>query len=164
MTEEPGYGPDQIVHGLTLRRRIGHIAAGLGGFAGATVISVLWATEPDELPARTQVAFAAMVLTGMAWVVFALIALVRRPLFAIDRVVAAWLAVAFSALMTVGLVVITATRADSTVLATAAGLGLSLTTLAAAMLVRAHTYRTALLTRMRTLEAQSDPTTGGVPS
>ena len=74
MTERPGYGPDRILRGLTLRRRLGDVLAGLGGLAGALLIGTLWATEPGELPMRTQVAFAALILIGGAWAAFAAVA------------------------------------------------------------------------------------------
>ena len=154
MTERPGYGPDRIVRGLTLRRRMGHVLAGLGGLAGALLIGTLWVTEPGELPVRTQIAFAALILMGMAWAVLAAVALTRGPLFAIDRVVAAWLAVTFSALSTVGIVAIALTRDSVTGVVAASSLGLTLLVAAGATLVRARSYRAALLVRMRELHTQ----------
>src|SRR5688500_1004535 len=104
MTDQPGYPVEHILRGLTLPRRIGYAAAGLGGLAGATMIGTLWATEPTPLPARTQFAFAGLMAIGLAWAAFAAWALARRPLFAVDRVIAATLAVGFSLLTTVGAV------------------------------------------------------------
>ena len=154
MTERPGYGPDQIVRGVTLRRRIGHALAGLGGLAGALLIGALWVTEPGQLPVRTQLIFAALILTGMAWAVLAAVALTRGPLFAIDRVVAAWLAVTFSVLITIGIVAIALTRDSLTGVVAASSLGLTLLVAASAMLVRARTYRAVLLVRMHELHTQ----------
>jgi hypothetical protein len=133
---------------------MGHVLAGLGGLAGALLIGMLWVTEPGELPLRTQIAFAALILTGVAWVVVATVALAHGPLFAIDRVVAAWLAVIFSALMTVGIGVIALTRDSVTGVVAASGLGLILLVAAGATLVRARSYRAALLVRMRELHTQ----------
>lgn len=155
MTERPGYGPDQTMRGLALPRRIGYAAAGLAGLCGATLIGMLWATEPGELPARTQVAFAALVLIGVAWAVFAAAALVRGPLFAVDRVVAAWLAVVFSALATAGMLAIAVTRASAVGVVAAVTVGPALVGVAAATLVRARAYRAALLVRMRELETHA---------
>ena len=154
MTERPGYGPDRLVRRLTLRRRVGIVLAGLGGLAGALLVGMLWATEPGELPVRTQIAFAGLMLTGMAWAVGATVALARGPLFAIDRVVAAWLAVTFSALLTVGIVAIAVTRDSITGVVVAASLGLTLLVAAGTTLVRARVYRAALLVRMRRLHSQ----------
>ena len=158
MTERPGYGPDRVVRGLTLRRRVGTVLAGLGGLAGALLIGTLWVTEPGELPVRTQVAFAALILTGTAWAVGATVTLTRGPLFAIDRVVAGWLAVTFSALLTVGIVAIALTRAGVTGVVAASSIGLTLLVAAGATLVRARSYRASLLVRMRELH---NPTPGG---
>jgi hypothetical protein len=154
MTETPGYGPDHLVRGLTLPRRVGYVLAGLGGLSAALLISTLWVTEPAELPARTQAAFAAMILIGVGWVVVAAVALTRGPLFAIDRVVAAGLAVTCSALLMVGMVVIALTRASGTGAVAAGSLGLTMIAVASVMLVRARTYRAALVVRLRELESR----------
>jgi hypothetical protein len=153
MTERPGYPSSDILRGLSLPRRVGYVVAGLGGLAGAVMIGVLWATEPAELPARTQIAFAAMMAVGAVWAAFAAWALIRRPLFAIDRVIAAALAVVFSALTTVGAVVVSLVRSSTAGLAAAAGLGLPLVAVAVALLMRARTHRVTLLARRREVEA-----------
>ncbi|MBV1856605.1 hypothetical protein [Catellatospora tritici] len=130
-------------------RRLATAVAAIGGCTGAAVIGVLWATEPD-LPARTQVAFAGLIAVGLAWAGYGVWALTRRtPLFARDRVVAGWLAVGATALLTV--------------LATAVGvlrqrgwplliLSLTLLVLALVNLRRAQTARDALLRRKRELD------------
>src|SRR6266545_4082220 len=128
MTERPGYGPDHIVRGLSLPRRVGHLVAGLGGLATASTVGLLWATEPGELPLRTRIAFAAVIGIGMTWAGFAGWTLARRPLFAVDRVIAACLA--------------------------CGGLGATLTVVASTMLARARAYRRALLARRHELERQ----------
>jgi hypothetical protein len=152
MTEEPGYTSEKLVQGLSLPRRIGHVLVGLAGLAAAAVIGQLWATEPVALPARTQIAFAVMIAIGLAWAGFAAFALIRRPLFALDRVIAATLAVTFSTLLTVGTVVLAATRGSTAGVLAASGGGLVLVVAAGAVLVRARAYRTALLTRKHDLE------------
>jgi len=151
MTEQPGYPADRIVRGLSLPRRIGYVLVGLGGLAGATMIGVLWATEPTPLPARTQLAFAGLIAIGLAWAVFAAWTLARRPLFAIDRVVAATLAVCFSSLTTIAATVVAAARSSLPAVAAAGGVGLTLIAVAAVLLVRARTYRASLLAREREL-------------
>ena len=71
----------------------------VGGLTAAAVIGVLWITEP-ALPPRTQVAFGGLVLIGLAWAGYGSWALTRRtPLFALDRVIAAWLSVAATNLL-----------------------------------------------------------------
>ncbi|GAA0504196.1 hypothetical protein Ade02nite_28180 [Paractinoplanes deccanensis] len=98
--------PDDVLTGLeaplSLRRRVSSVAAGLAGLTGSSLIALLWATEP-VLPARTHVAFGVLVAIGLAWAGFAGWAVTRRtPLFARDRVVAAWLGVAAWLLFTAG--------------------------------------------------------------
>jgi multisubunit Na+/H+ antiporter MnhG subunit len=154
MTEGPGYRPDRILRGLTLRRRLGYVAAGLGGTAGAMLLGLLWITEPTRLPARTQFAFTVLILIGVGWAAFAAWALIRRPLFAVDRVAAASLALTFSTLLTAGMVVIALTRANTPALVAAVGLGVALLTVASLMVARARAYRAALLARRRDLEKQ----------
>ena len=154
MIERPGYGPERIVHGLSLPRRVGHLVAGFGGLVTAVVVALLWVTEPGELPVRTRIAFAAMIGIGMTWAGFAGWALARRPLFAVDRVIAAWLAVTFSALMTFGMVTIALTRASTAGALACAGLGAALTLVASTTLARARTYRRTLLASRHELERQ----------
>ncbi|SNY51577.1 transmembrane transport protein [Paractinoplanes atraurantiacus] len=87
--------PEDVLKGLTgplsLRRRLFYVAVGLAGLTGSALIALLWATEA-ALPARTQIAFAVLIVIGIAWAGFGGWAVTRRvPLFARDRVVAAWL-------------------------------------------------------------------------
>jgi hypothetical protein len=90
----------------------------------------------------------------MTWAGFAGWALARRPLFAVDRVIAAWLAVTFSALMALGMVTIALTRASTAVVLACGGLGATLTLVASTMLARARAYRRTLLARRHELERQ----------
>lgn len=163
MMEEPGYRADRIVRGLGLPRRIGLVVAGLGGFAGATVVGMLWATEPSHLPARTRIAFTVLILIGAAWTAVAAVALARRPLFAVDRVVAGGLAVIAGMSLAGGLMAMALTRA-STACLVAACLSLALTVVAAVMLARARAARARLLAQRRDLEAQLAGSEGGEPS
>jgi hypothetical protein len=151
MTEQPGYPAERVLHGLSLRRRIGAVIAGLGGLADATMIGTLWATEPAPLPVRTRFAFAGLMAVGLAWAAFATWVLVRRPLFAVDRVVAAALACGFSALTTIAAIAVASARSGPPAALAAAGLGLALTAVAAVLLVRARRYRARLLAQEREL-------------
>jgi hypothetical protein len=154
MTERPKYGPDDIVRGLSLPRRVGHLVAGLGGLATAAAVGLLWATEPGELPIQTQIAFTALIGIGLTWAGFAGWALVRRPLFAVDRVIAGWLAVTFSALTTLGMVTVALTRASTAGVLAGGALGVTLTAVANTMLARARAYRRTMLARRHELERQ----------
>jgi hypothetical protein len=115
----------------------------------------------------------------LAWTAFAGWALARRPLFALDRVVGAWLAVTFSTLTTLGMVTIAVSRADAVVVVACGALGATLTVLAGTVLARARARRRALLARRDELHrlaggqvthvsAGTQPTTnppsGGTPS
>jgi hypothetical protein len=87
---------------LSLKARLGYVGLLLVSAAMATVVISLWWTEP-VLPVRTQFAFGAMSLIGTSWMVLAAWALrSRRPLFARDRVIAGRMAIAFTAMFTVG--------------------------------------------------------------
>ncbi|MCZ7462317.1 transmembrane transport protein [Streptomyces sp. WMMC940] len=131
---------------LSLRSRMRHVAVGLAGGGGAALIAVLWATEPDPLPARTQLAFAGLVVVGLAWAGFAGWVLSRRrPLFARDRVLGASLALGATAVTAVAGTVLAAVRGTAAdVLATAVG-GVVLTAAAVLVLVRARSRRRELL-------------------
>jgi len=100
----------QLEQPLSLRRRVGYVLVALAGLVGSGVVGLLWATEPG-LPPRTKVAFAVLVAIGVGWATFGTWAVTRRaPLFARDRVVAAWLGIVAWLLFTVGVLVITTLR------------------------------------------------------
>ncbi|MDH2428509.1 transmembrane transport protein [Sphaerisporangium sp. TRM90804] len=151
MTDGPGYTPDDLLRGLSLPRRAGYAAAGLAGASAAGVIGALWATEPGPLPVGTRLAFAAMILVGLAWAAFAAWTLLRRPLFALDRVVAAALGMAFSALTAVGTVAGALSNGSATGAAVGAALGGVLTGVSGLLLFRAVARRKVLRARMRDL-------------
>ncbi|WP_239513818.1 hypothetical protein [Streptosporangium sp. 'caverna'] len=135
---------------LSLRSRIGNVVALLGGLGGALFTGLLWATEP-ALPGRTHLAFGVLVALGLAWAGYGTWALTRRtPLFALDRVIAAWLAVTATGLLTAGTVAIAVARGTWV---SAAGILVAVTLGAVALviLVRARAARAALLRRKREL-------------
>lgn len=134
---------------LSLRRRIATVVAAVGGLATATLAALLWATEPG-LPARTQAAFAAIVVVGLAWVGYgAWVLTYRTPLFARDRVVAAWLTLAACGLLAVPVAAVTISRGRLHI--TAFTTILALLVAAIVNLVRASGHRAALLRRKREL-------------
>jgi hypothetical protein len=144
---------------MSLKRRVGYVVAGLGGLLGTAMIGMLWATEPTALPARTQLAFAALI--AVAWAVFAAWALARRPLFAADRLIAAALVVGFSTLTTIGAVAVALARDSAAGAVAGGGIGLILIAVATTTLVRARAYRATLLARKRELEENATTVSEG---
>lgn len=87
---------------LSPRARIGHTLLLLIALAFAIGTVSLWMTEPS-LPARTHVAFGAILVIALSWACYAAWVLTRRRvLLAGHRIVAARMAIAFSALFTAG--------------------------------------------------------------
>ena len=90
---------------LSLRRRVRYLVQLFGAGTVAVLVGVLWWSE-DGLPVRTQVGFAVVVGVGLGWAVYAGWALWRGGrLFAVDRVIAGWLALGFAVLLAAGLAV-----------------------------------------------------------
>ncbi|WP_222109567.1 hypothetical protein [Streptomyces cupreus] len=72
---------------VSLRSRMRYVAVGLAGGCAALLIALMWATEPQPLPARTQAAFAGLIAAGPAWATVAGWAVSRRrPRYAQDQV------------------------------------------------------------------------------
>jgi hypothetical protein len=145
--------PDDLIRALSgtlsLRRRIAYVLLLLAGLSGAAFVGLLWITEPD-LPPRTAMVFAALVVIGLAWAGYAAWALTRRtPLFALDRLIGGWLGVAATTLLTVATVVLTVVR--NRVEPAAYAMAGTLLVVAVAHLVYAHSRRAALLRRKREL-------------
>ena len=132
---------------LALPSRLGHTLLLVAGLGGAGVTGALLLTEPG-LPARTRVAFAVLVLVGLAWAAFAAWVLARRRvLLATHRVVAARLAIAATALFTAGAVAVAVGPGAPGGWA-AAGVGVAM--LGAALLLHARARRrVAALARRR---------------
>jgi ABC-type uncharacterized transport system YnjBCD permease subunit len=88
---------------LSLRRRVRSLVQLCGASAVVALVAVLWLTE-DGLPARTQAAFAALLLVGVVIMTRAVHVLRQRGrLFARDRVIASWIASGFAVLLAAGL-------------------------------------------------------------
>ncbi|WP_433833088.1 hypothetical protein ACQP2E_17900 [Actinoplanes sp. CA-015351] len=100
MTDRPGFTPETVLRGMSLRRRISLVLVGLAGGCGAVLLLLLWLTEPGPLPLRTRLAFGALVIVGASWSAYAIATLARLPMFAADRVIAGWLALTFTTLTT----------------------------------------------------------------
>jgi hypothetical protein len=118
--EEPTLPADAVLARISFRGRVRYAAAGLAGLTMALLVASLWATE-QELPVRTHLAFAAIVVAGLVWAGFACWALLRSPLFARDRVVAGTLAVVFSGVAAAGMVTVTALQGRGVLMAVATG-------------------------------------------
>lgn len=122
---------------------------------GALLIATLWATEPVALPVRTRWAFALCILVASSWCAFAVHGLrrARRP-YAGQRVVAAAMGTAFSALFTLfGLAV--AWGQEPTARGWAVGAtGATVTVCAALMWGRARRARVGLEALRRELRAR----------
>ncbi|MGV9268305.1 transmembrane transport protein [Kitasatospora sp. NPDC003701] len=137
----------------SVRARLGQLAVGLAGLCGAGLIGVLWATEPGGLPARTGIAFAVLIAIGLSWAAFVGWVLARRrPLFAADRVVGGWIALAACTATTAAGVALAAVRGAAGAALGAGLVGGLLTAAAAALLVRARARRAALLRLREALE------------
>ncbi|MDH6436830.1 hypothetical protein M2158_005371 [Streptomyces sp. SAI-144] len=142
---------------VSLRSRLRHVAVGLAGGCGAAMIAVLWATESNALPTRTQAVFAGLIAIGLAWAVFAGWVLSRRrPLFARDRVLSARIALAATVVTALAGVALAAVRGSTAgLVATAAG-GAVFISAAVLALVRARRRRRELL-RLRDALRQDAP-------
>lgn len=135
-----------LVAEVSLRSRMRYMVVGLAGGCGAALVAVLWVTEPGPLPARTQVAFAGLIVVGVAWAALAgWILSRRRPLFARDRVLGAWLALVVTTVTGVAGVALTAVRGTAAEALAVALAGAALVATAGLLLVRARFRRRELL-------------------
>ncbi|MBB5773959.1 hypothetical protein [Nonomuraea jabiensis] len=159
MTDEPRLSAQDIIEHLTpvlsLRVRIRAVTTLLAGVAGAVFVGTLWWSEPGPLPGRTHLAFALFVVFCLAWAAYGGWLLTRRvPLFATDRVIAAWIGLAAS-LATMAVVTVVAVQRGT-------GVGLALVVgglfvaMTLALVVRAHARRAALLRRMHELTGREE--------
>lgn len=138
---------------LSPRSRYGHVALLLVALLMSVLLGSLLATEP-ALPGHTRAAFAVMLCIGACWVAYALWVLrQRRPLLATHRVVAGWMAVAFTAVFAAGALGMTAINAGAAFYA-AAAMGLGMFVLAVAVLVEAYRRVAWLQARRLELERQ----------
>ena len=138
---------------LSLSRRVGYLAVGLAGLTGSALISLLWASEP-ELPTRTKAAFAGLVTIGLCWATLGGWIVTRRsPLYARDRVVAAWLGVGAWLAFTAGALIISIPQHNLGL--SLVGVVLALGLLAAVNLRAAHRTREALIRRKRELDGKT---------
>ena len=137
---------------LSIPSRLRYVGLLLASAAMTAVTGSLWLTEPG-LPARTRIAFAVMVLLGLAWTAFAAWVLTRkRILLAPHRIVAGRLSVAACSVFTLGALAVGVSTSKPAALL-AAGTGAAMLGLAVFLLRRAH-RAFALLTERRAALAQ----------
>lgn len=137
---------------LSLRSRLGYTALLLSALAVSGVIGALWLTEPS-LPMRTQIAFALMIGIGLSWVVFSTWVLTRRRvLLAVHSLVAARMAVSFSALFVVSFLALGYWGPSARAPYAAAAFGLVLLAVALGLQGRARRRFEQLTNRRRALE------------
>lgn len=159
-TPESGNLPDAaqiqrvIAADLAVPSRLGYVVLLVTSATAAVLLGSLWITEPS-LPARTHVAFGAMMGILLSWMALAVWVLTtRRVLLGRDRLVAARMALTFTATSAVATFA-AAVWADLGQPAFIGALAqLPLCVLAAAVLVRARRRVEQLSTRKRELESQ----------
>jgi hypothetical protein len=150
----------QLATGLALPSRLRYTALLLASVAMAGIAGTLAATEVG-LPLRTRSSLALLCLIGVAWAVLAGWVLVRRHvLYVRHRVVAGWMSVAFSALLTAGCAAGWLDRGHSAWLV-ATTVGATMLVLALLVLRRARRDLRALLRRRDALESVLGTTGGG---
>lgn len=138
---------------LSRRQRYGHVALVLFAAGMVAILASLLITEPG-LPTRTTVAFSLMLLMALAWVAFGLRVLRRQlPTLANREIVAARMAVAFSAMFTAGAAIVGATI-GARAMTSATWMGVAMTGLAIGLLVRAHQRRARLQALREQLERE----------
>lgn len=146
----------RLVTALALPSRLGHTALLLVATAMAGVTGTLTLTEPD-LPLRTKLALGALAFIGVAWAIFAGWVLTRRDvLIGRHRLIAGWMAVSFSAVLTTSCGVAAWLDRSNTMWLSATGVGLTMLVLAAVLLRRADVDLRALLERRDALRAALD--------
>jgi membrane associated rhomboid family serine protease len=154
MKEEPRLSAEELIErlepSLSRGRRVRALAALLAGLAGLVFVSALWWSEPGPLPGRTQLMFGLCAVFCLAWACYGGWLLTRRvPLFATDRVIAAWIALVASVTTTGVVAAVGIQRGTGAGVAVAAG-GLFVAA-ALVLAVRAHARRATLLRRKRDL-------------
>ncbi|MFG1699922.1 hypothetical protein [Nonomuraea sp. NPDC049309] len=152
--EEPRLSARELLErlepALSPARRARAVAALIAGAAGALFVTGLWASEPGPMPGRTHLVFGLLTAFCLGWACYGGWLLRRRvALFAIDRVVAGWLALIASASTTTLVVVLAVQRGEG--LGVALGAGAPVVVVALALTIRAHVQRAALLRRRREL-------------
>ncbi|MEX1005419.1 MAG: transmembrane transport protein [Acidimicrobiia bacterium] len=151
----PGRSTDEVLavldRELSWSDRLRYLAVGLAGLVVAAISASLWATEP-ALPLRTRLAFAGIVLLGVAWMALAAYVLTRRrPLYGTDRVLATGLAVVATSLVGIATTVIAGIRGGVLPGLIAGAVTTAFVVTSAVLHLAARRRRDALLARRREL-------------
>ncbi|MEU6414291.1 hypothetical protein [Microbispora sp. NPDC046933] len=158
MTEEPRLSAREMIErlepALSRARRVRAVTSLLSGLSGTAFLTALWGGEPGPLPGRTQVMFALLTVVCLAWAGYGgWLLMWRVPLFATDRVVAAWIALAASLATTAALAALAVQR--GTGLGPVLAVGGLFVPAALVLAVLAHARRRALLRRARELDGRA---------
>lgn len=138
---------------LSLKSRLGYVVLLLVSLMMSGAVGSLWATEP-LLPARTQIAFAAMVLIGLSWSGFALWVLnSRRILLARHSIIAGRMSVMFTSVYLCGALAVGYAKGGGGAFA-GAGVGAAMLIAAVVVLRRAHRKFSELAARRQMLARQ----------
>lgn len=136
---------------LSWSDRLRYLAVGLASLVVTAVSGLLWATEPS-LPLRTHLAFAGIVLLGVAWMAIVVYVLTRRrPLYAADRVLATGMAVVATSAVGIATTVLAGIRGGVLGGLTAGALATAFVVTSAVLHFAARRRRSALLARRREL-------------
>jgi hypothetical protein len=139
---------------LTRNERYGHVV--LAAFSGIFTVGIisLLVTEPF-IRQRALVSFLVMAGIGLAWVTYAIgVLLRRRPLLANREIVAGRMSVFFCSLFTLGAMLVGFSVRHKVLYTGAVGLGLTMTAIAVALLIRAHLRRASLRALRAKLESE----------
>lgn len=152
----PGRTPAEVLAALDTERsrrdRSRYVLVLLASLTVTSLVGTLWATEPG-LPLRTQLAFGGLVTLGAGWMaVTGYVLSRRRPLYAIDRVLATGMAVIASVLVGAASTAVAALRAGGLTSVTVAAVAATLAGTAIVLHARARAWRRRLLERRRELE------------
>jgi hypothetical protein len=133
---------------LSMKVRVGFTLLLLIGLAAASMIGSLWLTEPEPIPARTQIAFGTIIAINLSWAALAAWVLTQRKvLFAQHRVIAGWMAVAFCAAFLLIGSVVAMQQSNGAALSAVGIIGTAQLAVAVALLERARCQRRRLLAR-----------------
>lgn len=137
---------------LSVPARLGYTALLLTSLSGAGVTAALLLTEV-ALPLRTQIALGVITGIGLSWTAFAAWVLTkRRVLLAAHSVVAARMAMAFTAVFTLGALAVGRWGGTGRTWYAAASLGLAMFIAAVILLVRARRRFAELSHRRQQIE------------
>jgi hypothetical protein len=144
---------------LSTRARLGYLFLLMMTLTAAGLIGTLWITESAALPLRTHVAFGLLTMINLSWsALFGWVLTRRKVLYAMHRVIAGWMALAFSALFLLLGLMIAVVRTDATASALIGLVGTGQLVVAIILLRRARRRRHELLARRDELAGMLEAT------